>query len=210
MTTTAIAPPTDAPKDRAKRPGPSVVRRVLFWGIVVTLALTMAWGIHGLVAKTALNTADPQSWLPQQQLDHPVDQTVLGTVANPGLTVDGGYVQVKTPTFSALAVVNGPVVPGEGLPVIQRFTTCTWTISLSHVKGTVPISVADFDSIDHLQTVYTLALVPGQPPLPTTLHTGQSLSFKVRAVMPTGEGLMRWAPDGNNIVAKWDYQVEND
>jgi hypothetical protein len=210
MTTTAIAPPTDAPKDRAQRPGPSVVRRVLFWGIVVTLALTMAWGIHGLVAKTALNTADPQSWLPQQQLDHPVDQTVLGTVANPGLTVDGGYVQVNTPTFSALAVVNGPVVPGEDLPVIQRFTTCTWTISLSHVKGTVPISVADFDSIDHLQTVYTLALVPGQPPLPTTLHTGQSLSFKVRAVMPTGEGLMRWAPDGNNIVAKWDYQVEND
>ena len=118
--------------------------------------------------------------------------------------------QVTTPTFSALAVVNGPVVPGEGLPVIQRFTTCTWTISLSHVKGTVPISVADFDSIDHLQTVFTMTLVPGQPPLPTSLHTGQSLSFKVRAVMPTGEGLMRWAPDGNNIVAKWDYQVEND
>jgi hypothetical protein len=28
--------------------------------------------------------------------------------------------------------------------------------------------------------------------------------------MPTGEGLMRCAPDGNNIVAKWDFQVEND
>jgi hypothetical protein len=42
------------------------------------------------------------------------------------------------------------------------------------------------------------------------LHTGQTLRFKVRAVMPTGEGLMRWAPNGNNIVAKWDYQVEND
>jgi hypothetical protein len=131
-------------------------------------------------------------------------------MGHPGLTVTGGYVQVKTPTFSVLAVVNGPVVPGEGLPVIQRFTTCTWTISLSHVKGTVPISVADFDSIDHLQTAYTMTVVPGQPPLPTTLRTGQSLSFKVRAVMPTGEGLMRWAPDGNNVVAKWDYQVEND
>jgi hypothetical protein len=210
MTATAIAPPEDVPKDRAQRPGPSVVRRVLFWGVVVLLTLTMAWGIHGLVAKPGLNTADPQSWLPKQQLDHPVDQTIVGSVAHPGLTVNGDYIEVKTPTFSALATVNGPVVPGEGLPVVQGFTTCTWTISISRVKGTVPISVADFDSIDHFQTVYKLTLVPGQPPLPTSLHTGQSLNFKVRAVMPTGEGLMRWAPDGNNIVAKWDYQVEND
>ena len=116
----------------------------------------------------------------------------------------------QTPTFSALAVVNGPVVPGEGLPFQQQFTTCTWTISLSHVRGTVPISVADFDSIDHLQTVYKPTLVPGQRPLPATLHTGQSLSFKIRSVMPVGEGLLRWAPDGDHIVAKWDYQVEND
>ena len=56
---------------------------------------------------------------------------MVGTVADPALTVEGDYVQVKTPTFSALAVVNGPVVPGEGLPVIQGYTTCTWTISLS-------------------------------------------------------------------------------
>jgi hypothetical protein len=210
MTTAAIAPTPGAAKDRAQRPGPSVARRVLFWAVIVILALTMAWGIHGLVAKPGLNTADPQSWLPKQQLDHPVDRTVTGTVANPGLTVNGGYVQVTTPTFSALAVVNGPVVPGEGLPVIQGFTTCTWTISISHVRGTVPLSVADFDSIDHQQTVYKPALVPGEAPLPATLRTGQSLSFKIRSVMPTGEGLMRWAPDGDHIVAKWDYQVEND
>jgi hypothetical protein len=210
MTTTAMPPATVAEEDRAQRPGPFSARRVLFWVFALVLALTMAWGIHGLVAKPGLNTADPASWLPKQQLDRPVDQTIPGSVADPGLAVDGGYVAVQTPTFSALAVVNGPVVPGEGLPVIQSYTTCTWTISLSHVRGTVPISVADFDSIDHLQTVYKMALVPGQAPLPSVLHTGQSLTFKVRAVMPTGEGLMRWAPDGNNIVAKWDYQVEND
>jgi hypothetical protein len=211
MTTTAVAPTADTPKDRARRPGPSGVRRALFWGVIcLLLIVTMAWGIHGLVAEPGLDTADPQSWLPKQQLDHPVDQTIAGSVAHPGLTVSGGYIQVTTPTFSALAVVNGPVVPGEGLPVVQRFTTCTWTISLSHVRGTVPISVADFDTIDHLQTVYKLALVPGQPSLPVALHTGQSLNFKVRAVTPTGEGLLRWAPNGNNIVAKWDYQVEND
>ena len=208
--TTVVAPTVDAPKDRAARPGPSGVHRLLFWGVCAVLLAVMGWGIHSLMATHGLNTADPQSWLPRQQLEHPIDQTIAGSVAHPGLTVSGGLVQVHTPTFSALAVVNGPVVPGEGLPVIQRFTTCTWTISLSHVRGTLPVSVADFDTIDHTQTVYKLALVPGQPPLPATLHTGQSLSFKVRTVMPTGEGLLRWAPDGNNIVAKWDYQVEND
>jgi hypothetical protein len=210
MTTTTVPPSANAEKDRAQRPGPFSVRRILFWAFALVLALTMAWGIHGLVSKPGLHTGDPASWLPKQQLDRPVDQTIAGSVAHPGLTVNGGYVAVHTPSFSALAVVNGPVVPGEGLPVIQGYTTCTWTISLSHVRGKVPISVADFDSIDHLQTTYKMALVPGQVPLPSALHTGQTLSFKVRTVMPTGEGLMRWAPNGNNIVAKWDYQVEND
>jgi hypothetical protein len=210
MTTTTVPPSANAEKDRAHRPGPFSVRRILFWAFALVLALTMAWGIHGLVSKPGVHTGDPASWLPKQQLDRPVDQTIAGSVARPGLTVNGGYVAVHTPSFSALAVVNGPVVPGEGLPVIQGYTTCTWTISLSHVRGKVPISVADFDSIDHLQTTYKMALVPGQAPLPSALHTGQTLSFKVRAVMPTGEGLMRWAPNGNNIVAKWDYQVEND
>ncbi len=208
--TTAVAPTANAATDRPQRPGPSGVRRALFWGVLIVLAATLGWGIHGLVAKPGLNTADPQSWLPKQQLDHPIDETVAGSVAHPALTVEGDFVQVQTPTFSALAVVNGPVVPGEGLPFQQQFTTCTWTISLSHVRGTVPISVADFDSIDHMQTVYKPTLVPGQRPLPATLHTGQSLSFKIRSVMPIGEGLLRWAPDGDHIVAKWDYQVEND
>ena len=36
------------------------------------------------------------------------------------------------------------------------------------------------------------------------------LSFELRAVEATGEGLMRWAPDGNNIVGNWDFVVEND
>jgi hypothetical protein len=183
---------------------------MVFWSVVMVLLATMAWGIHGLVAKPGLNTADPQSWLPRQQLSHPIDQTIVGTAAKPALTVEGDYVEVKTPTFSALAVVDGPVVPGEGLPVQQRFTTCTWTISISHVRGTVPLNVADFDTIDHFQTIYKPTLIAGERPLPAVLHTGQRLSFKLRTVMPVGEGLLRWAPNGNDIVAKWDYQVEND
>ena len=210
MTTTAVAPATDGSKGRADRPGLSGVRKLATATAFVVLLGALGFGIHSLVAKPGVPTADPQSWLPKQQLNHPVDQTFVGTVAHPALTVEGDFVQVKTPTFSALAVVNGPVVPGEGLTVVQSATTCTWTISISHVRGQAPIALADWDSIDASQTVYRPFLAPGQRPLPAMLTTGHSLTFKIRAVMPTGEGLMRWAPDGNNIVAKWDYQVEND
>jgi hypothetical protein len=207
-TVTSIAKPSTT--DPASRPGPSVARRATFWVIVAALVATLGWGIDGWASKpAAFHPSAPQSWLPKS-MDRPTDQVLVGTVAKPALSVVGDAIRVETPTFSALAEVSGPVVPGEGLPYQPQFITSTWTVSLSHVRGTVPLSVADFDSIDHLQTVYKPALVPGQPALPAALHTGQDLTFKVRSVMPIGEGLFRWAPDGDHIVAKWDYQVEND
>jgi len=206
----ALATAASAPKKgRAARPGPSGVRSALIVVLVVLVGF-LAYGVYGMVDRPHVNLSDPQSWLPKQQLDHPVDRIYVGTAAHPALTVEGDFVKVKTPTFTALALVNGPVVPGEGLPVRQSYTTCTWTVSISHVTGTVPISVADFDSIDHFQTVFKPYLMAGQAPLPATITTGRRLTFKIQAVMPVGEGLLRWAPDGNNIVAKWDYQVEND
>jgi hypothetical protein len=117
---------------------------------------------------------------------------------------------VHAPAFSALAVVSGPVVPGEGLSKIQPFTTCTWTVTISHVVGKVPIATTDFDMIDHLGAVYQPYLVPGEAPLPAVVTSGHHLTFTLRQVVPVGQGLMRWAPDGNDIVAKWNYQVEND
>jgi hypothetical protein len=189
---------------------PSGLRRLLIVGAFVVLFAALGVGIYGVTTSHPTNLSDPQSWLPAQQLHHSIDATMVGTVAKPAITVEGDFVEVRTPTFSARALVTGPIVPGEGLPKQTDFTTCTWTISLSHVVGRVPVSVADFDSIDHAQSVFKPYLVPGQPRLPSNLRTGQRLTFKIRAVMPVGEGLMRWAPDGDHIVAKWDYQVETD
>jgi hypothetical protein len=208
--TDSLTASTGVRKGWATRSSPSGVRTALIVGAFVVLFAALGLGIYGFTASRQVNYANPASWLPKQQLDHPIDQTIVGTVAHPAITVEGDYVKVRTPTFSALALVTGPVVPGEGLPKQTAFTTCTWTISLSHVVGRVPIAVADFDSIDHSQTVFKPYLLPGEAAPPTALHTGQTLTFKLRGVMPVGEGLLRWAPDGNNIVAKWDYQVEND
>jgi hypothetical protein len=81
---------------------------------------------------------------------------------------------------------------------------------MSGATGPVPVSAADFTSIDEENNVYRPVFVAGQPKPPAVLRPGRKISFELRAVEATGEGLMRWAPDGRNIVAKWDFVVEND
>ena len=74
----------------------------------------------------------------------------------------------------------------------------------------MPIRTADFTTIDDQSNVYKPVFVKGQPRPPAELKPGQKVTFELRAVEATGEGLMRWAPDGTHIVAKWDFVVEND
>jgi hypothetical protein len=137
------------------------------------------------------------------------DHTKIGTYANPAITVTGDIVDVKTPNFSAMATVTGPLVPGEGFTYQPRAITATWIVHIWDVKGTIALSAADFDNIDHLGTEFSVNSPPGLT-VPKSVSTGQQVSFQLRAVVPIGEDLFRWAPNGNNIVAKWDSQVEND
>jgi hypothetical protein len=74
----------------------------------------------------------------------------------------------------------------------------------------VPVSLADFHSIDHLGAVFLTGLVPGEHSPPPVLHRGQKLTFQLRAYELVGEGMMQWAPDHQHVVANWDYTVEND
>ena len=137
------------------------------------------------------------------------DQTARRHLQIPAITVAGDDVRVKTPTFSAFAVVTGPLVPGEGLSYQPQYVVATWTVHIWDVKGHIPLSAADFDNIDHVGTEFHL-----QPPQGTTMPQvgldGRAGHLQLRAVVPIGEDLFRWAPNGNNIVAKWDNQVEND
>ncbi len=150
------------------------------------------------------------SFLPKNTLHYRDDTVLTGTVRRPALTSEGDGVEVKTPHWSVLVVVSGPQVPGEGLPYQASATTCTWVVTMSRATGPVPISASDFTSVDDLNRVYRPGFVPGQPAPPDILRPGQKVRFELRAVEATGEGLMRWAPDGRNIAAKWDFVVEND
>jgi hypothetical protein len=150
------------------------------------------------------------SFLPKSTLHQPTDSVLTGTAQRPALANEGDAVQVKTSGFAVLVTVTGPQVPGEGLPFQANADTCTWVVTLSGATRPVPIAAADFTAIDDQNNVYRPALVPGRPKPPAVLKPGQKISFELRAVEATGEGLMRWAPDGHDIVAKWDFVVEND
>jgi hypothetical protein len=150
------------------------------------------------------------SFLPKDTLHVRSDAVLVGTARRPALTSEGDVVKVVTAHWSARVNVTGPQVPGEGLPYQAPATTCTWVVTIKGTRGSVPIAAADFDSIDSRGSVFHTYLVPGRPAPPSTLGAGRKVTFELRAGEPVGEGLMRWAPIGGHIVAKWDFVVEND
>jgi hypothetical protein len=139
-----------------------------------------------------------------------VDTVLTGTTARPALSAQGEAVRAQWGGTAVLINVVGPDVPGEGLPKVTETTTCTWTVTLSGATAPIALSVGDFSSRDHLGTTYRPTLVAGQPALPARLLPGQQVSFELRAIMRTGEGLMTFSPGGRQPVAAWDFVVEND
>jgi hypothetical protein len=190
----------------------SSLRRLRLAALValVTLGLAAAPAAGATTHKTQKGLVGYPSFLPKDTLHVRSDALLVGTAARPALTSEGDAVKVVAPRWSARVIVRGPEVPGEGLPYQTRATTCTWTVTMSMATGPVPISAADFDSIDVRGDVYRPSLVPGRPAPPRVLLPGQKVTFELRAVEAVGEGLMRWAPIGGHIVAKWDFVVEND
>jgi len=199
---TVVTHPQPVERNRAWRPGSVRRARLAYSAVFAVLLGFLAYGIYGYATqahpRTVVEPGGPSA-------DHPL----VGTYAKPVITVAGDVVEVKTPTFSARAVVTGPQVPGEGYLYQPQAVVATWTVHIYDVKGTIPLAAADFDSIDYLGTEFGL-LPPAGTTIPTSVSTGGHVSFELRGDVPIGENLFRWAPNGHNIVAKWDNQVEND
>ena len=188
------------------RPGTGAALAVLLAAVALA-----GCGAGGSSAGPSSTTAvSYPAFLPKQTLHPDVDAAMVGTEARPALQVEGLPVDVKTGGFDVRITVSGPVVPGEGLAQQQQATTCTWTVTMDQATGDVPVSLADFHSIDHLGSVFLLGLVPGEHAPPPVLHPGQTLTFRLRAYELVGEGQMQWAPDHKHVVAIFDYEVEND
>lgn len=199
MTTAAQSLGED--RSRAGRPGS---RRLRTAAAVTTFAVLLGLlgnGIYGLVVGHTARFVPTNG--------RAADHLLIGTYARPALTIAGDEVRARTPAFSALAVVTGPLVPGEGFSYQPSYVTATWIIHIWGASHKIPLSAADFDSIDHTGNEYRLVPPPGTR-MPGSVPAGGQVTFELRAVVPIGEDLFRWAPNGNDIVAKWDSQVEND
>jgi hypothetical protein len=205
LTPAPSAPHTDVALGRAARPG----RIAAAAGALVLLVSACGSHTHNPYAGGKFSPKFP-SFLPARTINANDDGILTGTATKPALTVEGEGVEIKTPGWSVRVVVSGPVVPGEGLPYQPPETTCTWTVTMSDATGPVPISLADFNSIDHLGQIYHLTFAQGQPVPPSTVTPGKKVSFELRSYEAVGEGLMRWAPINQKILAMWDYEVEND
>jgi hypothetical protein len=199
-------------RGRARRPG---------LGVLCVGALLGAVGFAGCGGGSGGGSHDPSalpgqtsarypSFLPKKTLDPTIDATLIGTEAKPALQTEGLAIEAETKAFHVDVTVSGPIVPGEGLPEQPAATTCTWTVTMQDASAAVPVSIADFHSVDHLGSVFIMGLVPGERPPPPVLHPGQTLTFKLRSYELVGEGMMQWAPDHAHVVGDWDYTVEND
>jgi hypothetical protein len=199
-------------RDRAVRLGPGLVASVM----LVSTLLVASWHGPAQASQPKHSTSHSHwtphypSFLPKDTLDPDVDATLVGTEAKPALQIEGLAVEAETKSFRVKVTVSGPIVPGEGLPDEPAATTCTWTVTMKDATADVPVSLADFHSVDHLGSVFVMGLVPGEHPPPPVLHPGQRLTFQLRSYELVGEGMMQWAPDRKHVVGNWDYEVEND
>lgn len=197
---------------RARKPGLAVLCAGALLGAVGFAGCGGGSGAGPRVPSALPGQASAQypSFLPKKTLDPNIDATLIGTEAKPALQTEGLAIEAETTAFHVVVTVSGPIVPGEGLPEQPAATTCTWTVTMKDASANVPVSVADFHSVDHLGSVFIMGLVPGERPPPPVLHPGQTLTFKLRSYELVGEGMMQWAPDHAHVVGDWDYTVEND
>lgn len=140
----------------------------------------------------------------------PVDRVLHGSPGHPALSTQGVAVAVTTGRTSLLVDATGPQVPVHGALVALSAVTCTFTVTLSGATADEPLDLGQWSAFDHLGRTYRLDLVAGTVPLPPVLHPGQRVTAFLRATLPPGEGIVRFAPDGHAVAADWDFSVETD
>jgi len=148
-------------------------------------------------------------WLPKSTI--PVGRIVVASAAHPSLAVEGDTVSVHLAHGQALVTAVGPAVPEEGQFPLPVTTACTFTVSFARASGLVPLSSAAFtilDEFSHLHHLQVTAQREGS--LPAAVASGRTVTVTMKAVLPTGNGQLRWAPGGGKPIVSWDFDVEID
>jgi len=149
------------------------------------------------------------SWLPRA--NRPVGGVVTATASAPRLAVQGDTVSVRLRHGTVLATLVGPVVPEEGEFPVPKTSRCTFTVTFAAASGVVPLGAKAFTIVDELGHVHDpVVTAKGGGPVPARVSSGRSVTLAITAVLPTGDGGVRWSPEGAKPIVAWDFDVEID
>jgi hypothetical protein len=175
----------------------------------VSVAVAVSVGLLVSQSGGSPNHSGLPSWLPTTTVA--VGRVVTATPARPWLAIEGDTVVVKLAHGSSRVTAVGPAVPAEGQFPVPATSPCTFTVTLAKTTGTIPLNPTDFTIIDQLGHVdRPVVTVQGGDPLPSRAPTGRVLTLTLNAVLPTGNGTLRWAPGQGKAVVSWDFSVEID
>lgn len=149
------------------------------------------------------------SWLPKSKT--PVGRMVQASAAHPRLGIEGDTIIVHVGRAQVTMTVVGPQVPEEGKFPVPTTSPCAFDVTLTRASAPVALRGADFTVLDELGHLHFLRITArGGGSMPATIRPGQSLTLIMRAVLPTGNGTLRWSPQSPRPVASWDFDVEID
>lgn len=167
--------------------------RLAIAGLATAVAVSLGLYLAQTSGASANKYGTLPSWLPKATT--PVGRVVTASAAHPALAIEGDTVRLVLAHGSALATAVGPAVPASGLSPVPATIRCTFTLTLAHLSGTVPIR--GFMLMDEYGNQYRPAV---------TVH-GSVITLT--AVLPSGAGQLLWAPAGVHVVS-WDFDVEVD
>jgi hypothetical protein len=149
------------------------------------------------------------SWLPKAKVA--VGRILQASAGHPVLAIQGDAVAVRLRTGRATVTTVGPEVPEQGRFPVPATTPCRFDVSFAAGRGAVPLHSASFTIVDELGHLHRPRItLRGGGPVPAQLPQGRIVTLTVSAVLPTGGGRLRWAPEGSRPLAAWDFDVEID
>ena len=149
------------------------------------------------------------SWLPKASV--PVGRVVDASAAHPWLAIQGDTVRVELPHGSVMVTTVGPRVPEIGEVPVPPTSLCTFAVTFTSATGVVPINPRAFTIKDEFGNYhYPTVTLEGGGAVPSDIPAGKAVTLSVSDVLPTGEGQLRWAPEGPEPIVSWDFDVEID
>lgn len=181
---------------------------ILLSALAMTVSLAACGGSSSASSQSVADSIGSMpSYLPKTS---GTVKTVRGTTDKPALSYPGSPVLVKVGDGEVRVDIGGPSYPATGKTndsaVPASFPA---TIANTAAKGgkTVSLDKAVFDVLDNAGATHVLIPTPA---LPKSLAPGQKVKVTLRTTTPSGEGLLRFRPDGGDSAAGWDFILEID